>query len=111
MVFNIVIGLFTSYAMIFLGTIMNKLVQKYNDGKMPLFCKKLAARKYIRNYGNSKGYCALKKSSRFKCLADIYPVGKYIASLGDFFIFLGIGIIIVSIIIICLVMINITFGL
>ena len=84
------------FLLIFFGCFLNKLAIFCNGGKMPVFCKTITMRKSLDN--KYKTYCALKKTSRFKCLSDKYQINNRIVSLGDFIIIFGAALILLSII-------------
>lgn len=74
---------------IFIGTILNKFVIFYNNGKMPVFPTLSYYTGYIKHEALSKVndiHIIGDTSTKFKPLTDIFDVGYSIMSIGDILI-------------------------
>jgi len=76
------------FALIGLGNLLNGIALNANNGKMPIFGKRLVYRNALRAE-HEKIHCLLTGSSRYKCLCDIIDIRNKLFSAGDICSLLG----------------------
>lgn len=62
-----------------IGSLANALVMSANDGRMPVLTPYHFAHEYVID----ARHCAVIESTRYKLLADRFPIGDVVASIGD----------------------------
>lgn len=82
------------FLIIALGTMGNLYVIDFNNFRMPVLGLTRRQHKLNKKLDPNRRFCKMDQNTKLPWLADIFPIGKNLYSLGDFMIYGGLGLVV-----------------